>query len=147
MKIVIIGLLLDTKIGKYMYYSASNNGFYHKDIHDEMPNDIKLISIKYYSELFFYQGRDKEIQADKDGYPILVDLIKNEDLILIANNNKKRNIEWVINELKPLDYSVELGIISLDEKERRNLLMKYFIDLSKLDINNGMNIQWPKKPD
>lgn len=130
-----------------MYYSASNNGFYHKDIHDEMPDDIKLISIEYYSELLLSQGRDKEIQADKDGYPILVDLIKNEDLILIANDDKKRSIEWVINELKPLDYSMELGIISSDEKARRNVLMKYFIDLSKLDINDGMNIQWPKKPD
>ncbi len=130
-----------------MYYSASNNGFFHKDIHDEMPDDIKLISTKYYSELLFYQGKDKEIQADKDGYPILVDLIKNEDFILIANDKKKRNIEWVINELKPLDYSIELGIISLDERERRKLLMKYLIDLSKLDINDGIDIQWPQKPD
>ncbi|WIV87238.1 tail fiber assembly protein [Proteus appendicitidis] len=130
-----------------MYYSASSNGFFHKDIHDEMPDDIKLISTKYYSELLFYQGKDKEIQADKDGYPILVNLIKNEDFILIANDKKKRNIEWVINELKPLDYSIELGIISLDERERRKLLMKYLIDLSKLDTNDGVDIQWPQKPD
>ncbi|WP_350445663.1 tail fiber assembly protein [Proteus terrae] len=42
---------------------------------------------------------------------------------------------------------MELKIITADERIRRNKLMKYFIELSKININDGENIEWPEKPD
>ncbi|MGA0506555.1 tail fiber assembly protein, partial [Escherichia coli] len=60
---------------------------------------------------------------------------------------KRRNLSWVTNELRLLDYSIELKIITADERIRRNKLMKYFIELSKININDGENIEWPEKPD
>ncbi|WP_193016118.1 tail fiber assembly protein [Proteus sp. FME41] len=129
-----------------MYYSASKNGFFNKEIHNDIPNDIKEISHEYYIELCIAQSGNKRIQADKNGYPVLIDLINNDDLVLAIKGNKRRNLKWVIEELKLLDYSMELGIISSDEKERRNKLMKYFMEVYNINISDGENIKWPEKP-
>lgn len=146
MKIATIGLQLDINKGAFMYYSASRNGFFDETIHDDIPDDVKKISDEYYIELFSSQGINKKIQADKNGYPVLVELRNNEDLVSFANGNKKRNLNWVTNELRLLDYSIELKIITSDERIRRNKLMKYFIELSKINVNDGKNIEWPEKP-
>ncbi len=147
MKIATIGLQLDINRGAFMYYSASKNGFFDETIHKDIPDDVKKISYEYYIELFSFQGINKKIQADKNGYPVLAELRDDEDLVSFANGNKRRNLSWVTNELRLLDYSIELKIITADERIRRNKLMKYFIELSKININDGENIEWPEKPD
>lgn len=146
MKIATIGLQLDINREAFMYYSASRNGFFDKAIHNDIPDDVKKISYEYYIELFSSQGVNKKIQADKNGYPVLVELRDDEDLVSFANRNKRRNLSWVTNELRLLDYSIELKVITSDEKIRRNELIKYFIELSKININDGKNIEWPEKP-
>ncbi|WP_413685690.1 tail fiber assembly protein [Proteus sp. NMG38-2] len=102
------------------------------------------ITNEYYVELCIAQNGNKKIQADENGYPVLVDLINNDDLVLATKGNKRRNLKWVIDELKLLDCSMELGIISSYEKVRRNKLMKYFIEV--YNVNDGESIEWPEKP-
>lgn len=60
-------------------------------------------------------------------------------MVLATKGNKRRNLKWVIDALKLLDCSMELGVISSDEKVRRNKLIKYFIE--GYDINDGENIE------
>lgn len=49
-------------------------------------------------------------------------------MVLATKGNKRRNLKWVIDALKLLDCSMELGVISSDEKVRKNKLIKYFIE-------------------
>ena len=57
----------------------------------------------------------------------------------------RRKFKLGYNELRLLDYSIELKIITSDERMRKKL-MKYFIELSKINVNDGKNIEWPEKP-
>ena len=57
-----------------MFYSKSTGGFYSVEIHgDNMPNDALEITDESYAALIAGQEQGKEISADENGLPILVD--------------------------------------------------------------------------
>lgn len=56
------------------YYSPSTRGFYADEIHgDSIPANAVEITTEQYQALLAGQSSGKLIQADADGYPILVD--------------------------------------------------------------------------
>ena len=56
-------------------FSKSTTGFYDPEIHgDNIPNDAVEISDEYYVSLFEGQASGKQISANKQGHPILVDV-------------------------------------------------------------------------
>lgn len=57
-----------------MFYSASNNGFYTRDIHgDNIPADAVEITDAEHAALLTAQSIGKRIEADANGYPVAVD--------------------------------------------------------------------------
>ena len=57
-----------------MFFSASNGGFYSREIHgDSIPTDAVEISPELYSELLEGQSQGKIISADKNGFPAHAD--------------------------------------------------------------------------
>jgi len=57
-----------------MFYSKSKNGFYDQSINGEnMPDDVVIITDSEYRALMDGQNQGKQIQADENGRPILVD--------------------------------------------------------------------------
>lgn len=57
-----------------MFYSASNNGFYTRDIHgDNIPADAVEITVEEHQALLEGQSQGKIISADKKGKPVLKD--------------------------------------------------------------------------
>lgn len=58
-----------------MLYSRSTNGFYTPEIHgDSIPSDVVEITDEKYAELLAGNASGKNISADSDGNPILVDV-------------------------------------------------------------------------
>jgi hypothetical protein len=57
-----------------MFYSKSTNGFYDKAIHgDAIPTDAIEITNEQYDSLFKGQSEGKQITADENGNPVLID--------------------------------------------------------------------------
>lgn len=57
-----------------MKYSKTTGGFYTPEIHGEnIPVDAVDITDEQYKELFDGQSSGKEIVANEQGYPILID--------------------------------------------------------------------------
>jgi len=56
------------------FYSKATGGFYTQDIHgDNIPEDAVQITKQYYDELFDGQAQGKQILADDNGVPVLVE--------------------------------------------------------------------------
>lgn len=55
-----------------MFYSKSTGGFYSREIHTTMPNDVVEITTEQHQELINAQSQGKVITGDADGYPIAV---------------------------------------------------------------------------
>ena len=58
-----------------IFYAVSTSGFYDSAINKQIPQDCVEISYDTWQSLLTAQGNGKVIQADKNGYPIAVDLI------------------------------------------------------------------------
>lgn len=57
-----------------MFYSKFTGGFYSVEIHgNNMPNDVLEITDESYAALIAGQEQGKEISANENGLPILVD--------------------------------------------------------------------------
>ena len=57
-----------------MFYSASTNGFYSREIHgDNMPTDVVEITAEQHAALINGQSAGKIIAADAAGRPVLQD--------------------------------------------------------------------------
>lgn len=57
-----------------IFYSASNRGFYHSDIHgDNIPEDAKQITEDLHRELIEGQSNGKVISVNTRGRPVLKD--------------------------------------------------------------------------
>jgi hypothetical protein len=76
-----------------MLYSKTTNGFYDPVIHgDAIPTDAVEITKEQYDALFEGQAQGKQITADDDGNPILVDGPS-------GNIAPKPNYEEIISQL------------------------------------------------
>lgn len=56
-----------------IYYSKSTQGFYSKEIHENIPKDAVEITEELHKELLEGQSNGKVINSDEKGHPILVD--------------------------------------------------------------------------
>lgn len=57
-----------------MFYSKSTGGFYTEEIHGTgIPHDAVAISAELHASLMEGQFQNKQIVADSNGFPILVD--------------------------------------------------------------------------
>lgn len=56
------------------YYSSENNGFYTSEIHGgKLPKDCQEVSKLAYQELLKGQSQGKQITANEEGLPFLID--------------------------------------------------------------------------
>ncbi len=54
-----------------VYYSGLKRGFYHSQLHDDMPPDAVLITDDEYTQLLDGQATGKIIAPDSAGKPVL----------------------------------------------------------------------------
>ena len=85
------------------YFAKSTNGFYVDDVHepDQIPDDAVEITDEQHQELLQGQSNGKQITADDDGNPILIDAIKVPVKTLTAEQKLAR-IGLTADDLKAL---------------------------------------------
>ena len=86
-----------------MFYSASKNGFYDKNIHLTMPEDSVEISDELYSEVFAQQSIGKQIVPDKNGLPSNIDqALPNSNVIRRTRSTLLSQCDWTMVSDAPL---------------------------------------------
>lgn len=141
-----------------IYYSATNNGFYHvafREIYEASangwPDDAIAVSAADYENLLQGQSAGRIIAADTDGQPILTDPVI--DWQERAEQQRKNHIATA-NEIT-LDWRTELQLNVITDDDRASLTnwMAYIralktLDLSAVDSEAAFDgINWPDVPE
>lgn len=82
-----------------IYYSAETNSFYDDQINPVIPQDVIVVSPEKYESLMAGQCNGKNIVADKDGNPVLIDPPSLPNPVLLENckaeaKAKLANTDW-----------------------------------------------------
>ncbi len=129
-------------------YSKETNGFYVDGVSEFIPQDVVSISVEKYNELMLGQSQGKEIAADKDGNPVLLDppAATKEQLIIIAEAKCASLMAGASVAISPLQDAVDLGDSTPEEETLLKKLKQYRVELNRLDISKAPDISWPVKP-
>ena len=80
-----------------IFYAASTKGFYDSTIHEVTPSDSVEITPEYHQELLEGQASGKQIQANEQGYPVLVDppvhIPTDEEIISSLSNAVQEHLD------------------------------------------------------
>lgn len=124
-----------------LYYSKSIHGFYDDTIHtpEQIPTDAVPITPEYHQALLIGQGRGRVIQANSDGFPILVDYVPTPEYIREMRDEYLRQMDVVI--ANPLRWNSFSDLKKQEWVEYRQSL---------LDVPQQpafpLNVTWPTAP-
>ncbi|MEN4562317.1 tail fiber assembly protein [Pantoea agglomerans] len=141
-----------------IYYSATNNGFYHvafREIYEASangwPDDAIAVSAADYENLLQGQSAGRIITTDSDGQPILTDPVI--DWQERAEQQRKNHIATANETTADWRTELQLGVISDDEKSALVIWMAYIralksLDLSAVDSEAAFDaVEWPAMPE
>lgn len=134
-----------------MYYSKQTNGFYTREIHgDNIPADAVEITQEQHAALLQGQSEGKQITADENGYPVLVDppAPTTEQLASQARADRGTKLtatNWLVERHRE---EQETGATTLTAQKYADLLA-YRQALREAPQQAGFpeNINWPELPD
>jgi hypothetical protein len=90
-----------------IYYSQSNKGFYHSELHGtNVPEDVVEISEQEYNDLQSGHLDMKQIATDENGRPILV----NQDVSILSYAEKRQR------EYPPMENYLD-GLVKDDQAQ------------------------------
>ncbi|WP_211130385.1 tail fiber assembly protein [Serratia surfactantfaciens] len=137
------------------YYSALTNAFYpsslkldYENSENGWPDDVVAISDEVYVSLLEGRASGKVIVADENGKPVLSNPPPPTHEELVAISELKRNVllSEATVKITPLQDAVDIGIAVNDEISMLREWKKYRVLLSRVDVNNVQNIEWPEQP-
>lgn len=127
------------------FYSKTTGGFYTREIHgDNIPADAVEITPEQHAALMAGQAEGKQITADENGHPILVDppAPTPEQLAATARAKRDRLIESVRWRIERYNDELALGI---EPTEQLEPLLQYTQALRDIPQQAGFptDITWP----
>lgn len=72
--------------------------------------------------------------------------ISKEQLIAEAEQQKQSLLTEANNAIAPLQYAVDLGIATDEEKAQLIVRKTYLVYLNRVDTSTAPDIEWPNKP-
>lgn len=132
-------------------FSAKKNAFYPYELielYGNLPSDLVSVDEKTFNKYACEQPpAGKTLGATASGLPAWVDIPKpsNDEVIAINKIKKESLLSSVMESIKPLQYAVDLGISTNEERERIDILKKYAVDISRVDADKVIP-SWPKNP-
>lgn len=134
-----------------MFYSASERGFYSRDIHGEnIPKDAVEISDELHASLIVGQSAGKVISADESGVPCLTDPppATEEELKLMAIQKRDALLAAASQKIAPLQFAVDLNEATDSEKTALVAWKRYSVDLNRITQQDGFpsDVAWPEQP-
>lgn len=140
-----------------IYYSAERNGFYAYSLKAEYynsvegwPDDALKISNAEYERLIRGRNNGKEIVADSNGYPTLIDPVI--DWQACAENQRQSLLTEATAATSDFRTELQLGIISDEDKTALIRWMEYIKEIRALELScicdedDYKSINWPKVP-
>lgn len=123
-----------------LHYSPSTAGFYHSDIHADMPPDAAPISQQLHEELLAAQGEGMVILTDENGQPYAAPRSFSEAELLAQLRAKRDRL------LSESDFTqVADAPLSPAEKQAWAVYRQQLRDLPET-ITNPADIAWPEPP-
>ncbi|WP_053083854.1 tail fiber assembly protein [Providencia rettgeri] len=146
------------------------------DSHDDVKllvQDVDDKTAKYQESLISFEKIESEYQAIKSEYdgilPIFFDIqahlnsltkmtkkevdayinppISKEQLIAEAEQQKQSLLTEANNAITPLQYAVDLGMATDEEKAQLTAWKTYLVYLNRVDTSLAPDIDWPEKPE
>ncbi|WP_048608965.1 tail fiber assembly protein, partial [Providencia rettgeri] len=72
--------------------------------------------------------------------------ISKEQLIAEAEQQKQSLLAEANNTISPLQYAVDLGMATDEEKAQLTTWKTYLVYLNRIDTSTAPDIEWPVKP-
>ncbi|TDB56175.1 tail fiber assembly protein [Photorhabdus luminescens] len=137
------------------YYSAKANAFYPIELKqnyidsNSLPDDIIEVSNDIYQEYAASGAPEGKYRiAGKNSLPEWVDIPPptQEELQLQAKNKKQQLIVNASKQIAPLQDAVDIGMATEAEKSALLEWKKYRVLLTRVDILQTPDIEWPEMP-
>ncbi|OCQ51692.1 Caudovirales tail fiber assembly protein [Photorhabdus australis subsp. thailandensis] len=139
---------------KNYVFSASNKAFYPLSLQQDYietgswPNDPVSVTDDIFNEFSGIPPTGKIRSSGKDGLPCWEDIPPptKEELISIAEIQRKQFISLANKEITPLADAVELDIATDEEILSLKEWKKYRVMLNRVDTSKAPDIDWPIAP-
>lgn len=136
------------------FYSASTNAVYAEIDRDKFeasgiwPDDARLLSKQQFDDHFTAEPPEgKRRVAGKDGLPAWEDIppppIEERTGLIIAE--KAARVAAAQEIITPLQYAVDLGMATTEERDQLNAWKKYCVLLMRVDPTEP-DVIWPVMP-
>ncbi|MHC5174361.1 tail fiber assembly protein [Serratia rhizosphaerae] len=134
------------------YFSPGVKLFYPKELAGlyELPEDVISVDNSVFEEFSpCNKPIGKELGCDDDGQPCWVNEQPPtpEQSRLWAEWNKQKLTTQAEEAITPLERANRLGMATDDEKKRLTAWETYSVILSRVDVNDAPDIEWPKIPE
>lgn len=96
------------------FYSPTENGFYHSDVHKHIPDNVIPISDAEHARLMVELSKGLHLYADQDGRPALREPPK-PTLETLHTHVKAQRAAAYRSESDPLFFKAQRGEATLDE--------------------------------
>ncbi|NRN29072.1 tail fiber assembly protein [Photorhabdus heterorhabditis] len=139
---------------KNYVFSASNKAFYPISLQQDYieagswPNDPVPVTDDIFNEFSGIPPTGKIRSSGEDGLPCWEDIPPptQEELISIAEIQRKQFISLANKEITPLADAVELDIATDEETLSLKEWKKYRVMLNRVDTSKAPEIDWPITP-
>ncbi|WP_234100004.1 tail fiber assembly protein [Enterobacter roggenkampii] len=134
-------------------YSPKNNKFYPFSLkesyilHGVWPSDGVEINEDDF-QLFINPPDGKCLVADRNGYPVLIDIppITREEKVLQFERERGALLDNARNAISSWQTKLILGRISDDERDKLNVWMDYIDAVMAVKTNTAYDVEWPTIP-
>ncbi|NHB93203.1 tail fiber assembly protein [Photorhabdus cinerea] len=139
---------------KNYVFSALNKSFYPLSLQQDYieagswPNDPIPVTDDIFNEFSGMPPTGKILSSDENGLPCWEDIPPptKEELISIAEIQRKQFISLANKEIMPLADAVELDIATDEETLLFKEWKKYRVMLNRVDTSKAPEIDWPIQP-
>ncbi|EYU16045.1 tail fiber assembly protein [Photorhabdus aegyptia] len=137
------------------YYSAKTNAFYPIELQQKyiasgsLPDDIIEVGLDIYQEYAANNAPEGKYRiAGQNGLPEWADIPPptREELQQYIESKKQQFIVEASQQIAPLQDAVDLGIATKEEETTLLAWKKYRVMLSRIDISQASDIEWPEQP-
>ncbi|CAI1863479.1 tail fiber assembly protein [Serratia proteamaculans] len=134
-------------------FSAKTNSFYPESLREyyeeagTLPTDLIDVTDEVYAT-FSGQPPEDKVRGSKKGLPAWIDIppLSKDQAQEHARMKKQQLTDESDAIILPLERAVRLGMATNEEKVRLDAWERYSVLLSRVDVSEGLNIEWPSSP-
>lgn len=139
-------------MSKYKF-SEKTNGFYPVELLESyeeagtLPPDLLSVTDETYA-IFIERPPEGKVRGSKQGMPAWVNIpLPSKEQAKEHADIKKQQLTYESDAIiLPLERAVRLGMATNEEKVQLDAWERYSVLLSRVDVSEGLDIEWPSPP-